>query len=412
MKLLFLTPDLPYPPHQGAAIRTYNLMRALAPRHEIQLLSFAQNTPHLDAQSVLQDLCRGLEIVQAPRRSLSRRAISVLGSPIPDLALRLPSEEYSEALRRTVDADPPHAIQVEGLEMAPYLFTARQAIHQRRDRPSRLLLDDINAEYLIQKRAFLADARQPSRWPAAAYSLIQWRKLRRYEARACRAADAVIAVSPQDARSLQRLEPDVPITVVPNGVDTDHFRPEAGPTDGSLVFTGKMDFRPNIDAVLWFFHRVWPRIKSRLPHARFMVVGRDPSSRLGPLSADPQVEVTGRVPDIRPYLRRAELCVVPLQVGGGTRLKVLEAMAMGKPVLSTSLGCEGLEVTAGEEVILADGAEAFAQEAISLLDHPQRRRNLGTAARAAVKARYRWSQLVSRLEAAYEQAVPRRGSVI
>ncbi|MFQ5945449.1 MAG: glycosyltransferase [Anaerolineae bacterium] len=403
--MLFLTPDLPYPPHQGAAIRTYNLMRALAPRHEIHLLSFAQKAPHPDAQSVLQDLCRGLQIIPAPTRTAGRRALSVLGSPIPDLALRLPSEDYSDALLRTVENDPPHVVQVEALEMAPYLFAVRQATHSTRQRRPRVLLDDINAEYVIQRRAFLADARQPSRWPAALYSLVQWRKLRRYEARACRAADAVIAVSSQDATNLGKLEPDLPITVVPNGVDTDHFRPGAGATDGSVVFTGKMDFRPNIDAVLWFFHHVWPSIKSRLPQARFRVVGRDPSSRLAPLSADAQVDITGWVPDVRPYLRRAELCVVPLQVGGGTRLKVLEAMAMGKPVLSTSLGCEGLEVTEGEEVVLADGPEAFAEAAVSLLGDPQRRRALGSAARSAVQERYRWSQLAPRLEAVYEEAV-------
>ena len=405
MKLLFLTPDLPYPPHQGAAIRTYNLMRALAPRHEIHLLSFAQQAPHPDAQSVLEDLCHRLQIVPAPRRSGWRRAISLLGSPIPDLALRLPSADYREALLRMVETDPPQVVQVEALEMAPYLFAIREARRRGGDPRSLLLLDDINAEYLIQKRAFLADARQPSRWPAAAYSLVQWQKLRRYEARACRAADVVIAVSPQDAANLRSLEPDLPITVVPNGVDTDHFRPDAGATDGSLLFTGKMDFRPNIDAVLWFFHRAWPRIKSRLPDARFRVVGRNPSSRLAPLSADAQVDITGWVPDIRPYLERAELCVVPLQVGGGTRLKVLEAMAMGKPVLSTTLGCEGLEVAAGEEVVLADGSRAFAEAAVSLLGDPQRRRTLGTAARKAVTARYRWSQLAPQLEAAYEEAV-------
>ncbi|MBI3287335.1 MAG: glycosyltransferase, partial [Chloroflexi bacterium] len=174
--------------------------------------------------------------------------------------------------------------------------------------------------------------------------------------------------------------------------------------DGSLVFTGKMDFRPNVDGVLWFFERVWPRVREQLPEARFVVVGRNPSPRLRALRVDPRAVVTGTVPDVRPYLRQAQLYVVPLRMGGGTRLKVLEAMAMGKPIVSTSLGCEGIDLIPGRELIVADRAEDFSQWVIDLWQDEWRRRELARRARQLVEERYDWRGIAPRLEAAYLEA--------
>jgi len=400
VKILFLTPELPYPPDRGASIRSFNLIKNLAPRHEIHLLSFSTKESDLAEAGPLLDLCSQIETLPTPHRSTLQRLLSVPLSPLPDMALRLPSSEFDLKLRAFLQREGFDLVQVEAIEMARYIPTV---IEYTSDvRPPRLIFDDINAEYLLQKRALETDLRH-LRWLGALYSLIQWRKLCRYEAWACRRADRVVVVSEADKEALRRLVPGLPVSVVPNGVDTQYYQPAEGETNGSLVFTGKMDFRPNVDGVLWFFERVWPLVKSRLPQARLLVVGRNPSPRLSPLLQDPQVKVTGFVPDVRPYIARATLYVVPLRVGGGTRLKVLEAIAMGKAIVSTSLGCEGIGATS-QEVAVADEPQEFAQRLLELWEDREKRTVLGMAARRLAE-RYDWRSITPILEGVYGEIV-------
>ncbi len=395
MKILFLTPELPYPPHRGASIRSFNLIKNLAPRHQIRLLSFSTKESDLAETGPLLDLCSQVEALPTPHRSTLQRLLSTLLSPLPDMALRLPSSEFEVKLKALLQEEDFDLVQVEAIEMARYIPTVIESY-----RPPRLIFDDINAEYLLQKRAFETDL-QHLRWLGAVYSLVQWRKLRRYEAWACRRADQVVAVSEANKEALRRLVPGLLVSVVPNGVDTRYYRPAEGETDGSLVFTGKMDFRPNVDGVLWFFQRVWPLVKGRLPQARLLVVGKNPSPRLSPLLQDPQVTVTGFVPDVRPYIARANIYLVPLRMGGGTRLKVLEAMAMGKAIVSTSLGCEGIKTT-GQELVIADNPSDFAQRVIHLWGDEKGRKNLRVAARRLAKE-YDWKVITPLLEQVYEK---------
>jgi len=284
--------------------------------------------------------------------------------------------------------------------MALFLDVLEQA------RPHPLMIfDDFNCEFLLQKRAFLTDLRHPARWHGALYSLVQWRRLRWYEAEICRRADCVIAVSEADAAALRSLVLDLRPTVVPNGVDVSAYDPRIPPAPGmgknALVFTGKMDFRPNVDAVLWFAEEVLPRIRGQVPDARFWVVGQRPHPRLAALRKDPAITLTGYVEDTRPYIAGATVYVAPLRIGGGTRLKLLEAMAMERAVVSTRLGAEGYEVRDGRELLLADDAEAFAAAVVSLLRDPARRTTIGRAARRFVEDHYDWSVLAPRVEALY-----------
>jgi len=400
-RLLFVTPDLPFPPHQGAAIRTYNFVRNLSARHEIHLLSFASGDDIPARLATLSRYCSRVTTVPAPERSGVHRAFSVLLSPLPDMALRLPSSEFSNQLRFAVNRDHFDFVQVEAIEMARY----GMVVKRNASRPGpRVVFDDINAEYLLQKRAFEADARRLDRWPGALYSLIQWRKLRRYEAEVCRQADKVVAVSLADSEALRHLVPQLQCTVVPNGVDTDYFQPASADAqiDAELVFTGKMDFRPNVDAILWFAGDVLPLIREEIPEVSLTVVGRNPHSRLAGVRRLPNVSVTGYVDDVRPFIARSAVYVVPLKVGGGTRLKVLQAMAMGKGIVSTSLGCEGIEVESGHHLLIADDPASFADAVVTLLNDPERRRELGVAARALAVSAHDWRQIVPLLERVYE----------
>jgi len=411
MRILFLTPQLPYPPHQGTTIRNYNLIANLAPRHEIHLLSFVSSQDEIVTATPLHQHCRSIETVRAPRRSPLKRFLSLFLSPLPDMALRLPSAELRTKLNACLERERFDVVQVEGIEMAPHWMDWRTSNLQPPIPNIQYPIstfDAHNAEYVLQQRAFETDARQPRRWVAALYSFIQWKKLSRYEAMICRLADQVVAVSEADKAALQRLVPGLDVTVVPNAVDVAYYtsndiQPSPLPPR-SLIFTGKMDFRPNVDAVLWFCQEVLPLVRRKLPDARFYIVGQSPHRRVLRLADDPAVTVTGYVDDVRSYIAGACVYVVPLRMGGGTRLKVLEAMAMGKPIVSTSLGCEGFEgLESGKELSLADTPEDFARRVMELLGDAARREKLGQAARRFVEQRYDWRLIVPRLEQIYEK---------
>lgn len=382
-------------------MRNYGIVAGLAHRHRVHLLSFLAPGDDLEAGPLLR-VCETVEAVPQPVRGLRERLWTTLTSPLPDMAHRLASATFGSVLEAMLQRTRFDVVQFEGIEMAPYLLAARTHCPDTRHAP-RLVFDDHNAEYVLQRRVFETDIRHPRRWPGALYSLIQWQKLKAYEARACREADVVVAVSGPDAQSLRNIEPSLTVLVVPNGIDLSSYestvQKEPLPQH-SLVFTGKMDFRPNVDAVLWFAHRVLPLIQDKVADVHFYVVGQRPHPRLQALKSQPHVTITGRVPDTRPYIGGAAVYVIPLRSGGGTRFKVLEAMAMRRAIVSTSMGCDGFPVTPGREVILADEPEAFASEVVKLLGDAERRSELGTAGRAFAE-RYDWSALVPRLEAAY-----------
>ncbi len=406
-RILILTPQLPYPPHQGTTIRNYNLIVNLAARHEVHLLSFVHSRDELAAAHPLRRHCASVEVALVPRRSPLKRLLSVLLSPQPDMALRLPSAEFGQKLDALLSRQAFDVVQVEGIELAPYLFQAAARRQATGERGPLIVFDDHNAEYVLQQRAFETDVRHPRRWVGALYSLIQWQKLRGYEIAACRRADRVVACSDADRDALRRLMPDLDVTIIPNGVDVAHYSSFSAPpsTLGSplpLVFTGKMDFRPNVDAVLWFAHEVLPLIRAEVPEAHFYVVGQKPHRRLAPLAENPAVTLTGYVDDVRPYIAAAAVYVVPLRIGGGTRLKIMEAMAMSKAIVSTSLGCEGFPLTPGRELIVADAPQDFARQVVSLWRDPAARERLGRAGRRFVEKRYDWPNIVPLFEQVYE----------
>ncbi len=407
MNILFLTPQLPYPPQKGTALRNWGLISGLSQRHTIAVLSFLDPGQTPEVAGPLAAACR-VEIVPPPARTFRDRLRDMFTTSRPDMVLRLASDEYARRLANWLAREPFDVIHIEGIEMAPYLDVIKplRGGLGRGGSGALVVFDDHNCEYLLQQRAFFTDLRAPARWPGAAYSLVQWLRLRRYEAQVCRRADRVLAVSEADAVALRRLVPNLTVTVTPNGIDTRAYRPETPSTNGqipanALVFTGTMDFRPNVDAVLWFVGEVLPRIQAEEPDARFLAVGQRPHRRLDALRNNLAVTLTGWVADTRPYVAAATVVVVPLRVGGGTRFKLLEAMALGKAVVATRLGAEGYPVTDGRELLLADSPADFAAAVVALLRDPQHREALGRAARAFVEERYDWRVIVPQVERVY-----------
>jgi len=408
-------------------MRIYQLICGLAQHHELTCATFAPDAAAERDLAPLRAICRVVSVRGPRRRSPLRRAYTTLASSLPDMALRNATVAYTRALHNELATESFDIVQAESIEMAGYLLQVqRDALDVRRSelaarskrlthRP-KLVLDQFNAEYVLQQRAFVNDARRPRRWHAAAYSLIQWQKLARYERRVMRRCDAVAVVSEEDRRALHALDAGLRITVVPNGVDTAWFSKtalagECAPapvlSDCALVFTGTLDFRPNVDAVLWFAREVLPRIRARCPAAHLLVVGKRPAPILHMLAAAGATTIVGQVPDARPYIAGAAVYVVPMRIGGGVRLKLLEALALEAAVVSTSMGAEGVAgLRDGEHCLLADDAEHYAGAVLRLLADRALGRRLGAAGRVLVREHYDWTVIVPRLDALYAELAP------
>lgn len=402
MRILILTPQLPYPPRQGTAIRNFGLINGLAPRHIIDLLTFLAPDETLTAGNPLLALCRRISTFPTNPRPTRARIRDTFLSPLPDMALRLTNDAFASKLGEWLRDGSYDVVQAEGIEMGRYLLQARKQLTEQGEETI-LVFDDHNCEYLLQQRNALTDLRSMRRFPAGVYSLVQWRKLRGYEQKVCNTADRTLAVSEPDAEALRTL--DSRVDVIANGIDLSAYQiaPPTEPPSPLLVFTGKMDYRPNVDAVLWFANEALPQILRSRPDVRFQIVGRSPHARLDALRGNPAIEITGAVEDVRPYISGAGVYVMPLRVGGGTRFKALEALAMGKPIVTTSLGVEGIGVAHRREVLIADTPTTFALEVLALLDAQSAamRQKLSRNARDFVVARYGWEGIIARLERVY-----------
>jgi glycosyltransferase involved in cell wall biosynthesis len=410
VKILVLAPQWPDPPRQGAAIRNLHILGYLASRHRVTLATFEPGFP-VDREP-LEHACEQVIVLPPPRRSRRGRLGALAFSSLPDMAWRLSSGEMRHRLAQLVQREKFDAVHVEGIEMAPYGELALELSPR-----TRMTYDAHNAEYLLQRRAFTTDLRQRGHLrsaatrhlPRAVYSLIQWWRLRRYEGRLTRRSKHVIAVSPADQAALEALSPFIRgrTRLLPNGVDPDYWSrdavtPEVELADGdNVVFDGTMDFRPNVDAVLWFVNEVWPTIHAERPHARFYIVGRNPVPEVAALAEHPGVIVTGAVEDTRTWVAGATVYVVPMRMGGGVRLKVLQAMSMGCAIVSTSMGAEGIEVRPGKDMLMSFSPQGVAQAVLLLLSDRARRRALGASARELVTTRYTWEMLLPALDDVY-----------
>jgi len=397
LRILWLKSDLLLPLDKGGKLRTWHLMRHLAARHEITYLAFAD--PDEDPANVrgMSEVAARVETVprtDPPKGSLrfyADAALHVL-DPLPYAVGKYRSRAY----RRRLDAL--LAEQRFDLIVCDFLFPA---VNLPRTLPCPAVMFTHNVESEIWRR----HAETKTSLPARLLYGAQYRRMHRYESAALARFDGVLAVSDADRRTFARIYPDAvrePIHVVPTGVDTEFFAPAtpASPANSrEIVFTGSMDWLPNEDAMIFFCEKVLPIIRAEEPDVQLSIVGRAPTPAVSKLAETcGGVRVTGRVDDVRPYIAEAGVYVVPLRIGGGTRLKIFEAMAMAKAVVSTGVGAEGLPVEDGRHLMLADEPNTFARAVVRLLRDVNRRRELEAAARALVIENYDWSAVAGELE--------------
>jgi polysaccharide biosynthesis protein PslH len=369
------------------------MVRALAEDgHDVTLVSFAEADELRGDHGPLRERCRVVELVALPgRKSPALEALDRfhgLTSPLPYTVHRLRSAEFKCSVERQLATRAFDALVCDGIYNVQNLPTSPGV-------PVFLNKDDV--AYVILQR-YLKLERNPAR---RIYGQLEARKVLRWERFACARMTAVLACSEFDRTVLQRVCPGVPISVVPNVVDTTHYSPGGEPERRTVLFQGGMDWQPNRDAVEFFVSAILPKLRRRMGDVTFRVAGRSPSNAFRQrFAATPGVEFTGTVPDMRREIARATICVVSLRIGSGTRLKILEAGAMAKAIVSTRLGAEGLDFAAGDEICLADDPGEFARAVASLLDDDPRRQTMGEAARLRVEKDYSFPVLRAALREA------------
>ena len=402
MKVLFLSQIVPYPPHGGVLQRGYHILAQLGRRAEVHLLAFVHPDELPTAELVdesrreLGTFCRTIEYFPlwakaSPVHKAAALAGGILSSrPFSTIAHRSPA--FQQRVDSLLAADGFDLVHVDTIALNRFL-TRRPGL------PMVLTHHNIESQLLARRAA--VETRSIPRWVLDRES----RKLAAYEASEARRYDANLMMSRPDAELLQQQVPGVRTAIVPNGVDTTYFTPTDAEQRPALIYTGGMNMLANRDAVLHFLEVIWPAITAQVPDVTFFAVGQDPPAELQAIAQrDPRVVVTGKVPDIRPYVQQSAVYVVPLRVGGGTRLKVLDAMASGKALVSTPVGCEGIEVVPGRDLVVAEDAERFAAATVALLRDPERRRQLGTSARQLVEQKYAWPVVGDMLMDAYADA--------
>jgi polysaccharide biosynthesis protein PslH len=392
LRILFVSPYLP----SLIRVRPFNFIRQLAERHEITVLSTDWASKISDRDRLLP-YCQGVHLVPLRRSAIARSCLraALMGDPLQAAFCR--SLEFSGKLLELLETNRFDVAHVEHLRAAH--------LGEVIPRDLATLYDSVDSISLLLERTLESSHSGRQKLIAA----LELRRTRAYEAQVIRRFDRTIVTSPEDSRALRALAPEAPVSVVPNGVDLDYFRPLGiAHEPETLVFSGKMSYHANVTALLHFVRDIFPLIKRERPGVRLRVVGSGPPSSVIDLARDPAISVTGFIPDMREAIGRAAVALCPVTVKVGIQNKVLEAMAMGVPVVSTREGAQGIQAQAGRDLLVADSAEEFAVHVCRLLNDSGLHESVAMSGRRFVESNHRWDVAAGRLEDLYVEAIHRR----
>jgi len=405
LNILFLAPFAPSPATFGAQRRVEGLMAALGRRHEISVVSVVPDDHDAHAsERAMREYCKEVVLVSRPgsswegagKRLLQVRSLLSSRSLVRGLyELR----SVREVLDRLLSTRPYDIVNVE----LPFLASSRLAKSPSGTRAPRLVLDEHNVEFDLARQ----QTGNERGFARRLYNAINWRKIRREEMKIWSEFDGVAFCSAADQARALSLVPSLRSAVVPNAVDIEYFKPlpTHPPSDGcTVMFFGAINYFPNQDGLLYFLQEVWPSIAKSNPKARLKIIGQHPTPEIL-AHRGPRIEVAGKVDDLRPHLASAAVSIAPLRIGGGTRFKILETMAMARPVVSTSLGAEGIDAEPGRHLLLGDDAASFAAAVSRVLSDPQLGSRLGREGRGLVEERYSWASAAQILEGLYRRAL-------
>ena len=392
MKVLFISTKGPLPTNDGHCLRTYNLLRQVSKKHEIYLLSFVKYPEEYDHIDELKGLCKHIEYFSLKENHSSSRNVLSLALNVfshkPFVAQKYDTHEMRDSIKNILSREKIDLIHLDMLPLYCYhdLFSGIPTFLNQHNIESALLLRQVEAESNIFRKYFFS---------------IQQQRLEKFEKKALAGVSRVAVCSEQDRLLVKKYAPSANVRVIPNGVDLDLFQPSGAFDEDpdTLVFVGGLNWYPNRDGMEWFDRDILPEIIKLKPSIKVHLVGR--SEKINWAHPDCFVE-HGFVDDIRPYLERAAVFIVPLRVGGGTRLKILDAMGMGKAIVSTSIGAEGLGTEHGTELLLADATTSFAKDVITLLNDYKYRHQLSQNARKFVLSSYGWDAIGQSLSQSYD----------
>ena len=405
MHILWVKNELLHPLDKGGRIRTYEMLRRLRDHHRVTYIALDDGTITAEQRERAREYCDELVIVpwrSAPLRGASR-ALAALGNLLSPLPFAL-SPYRSAAMTQAIRDWCARTTRGENVVVCDFLTPA---LNVPEDLDCPVVLFQHNVEAMIWERR----AKVASNPVVKLYMQEQWRRMQRVEREQCLRFDHVVAVSPEDTTVFRERYGVERVSSVPTGVDTEFFRPSGRVTrtPGSIVFTGSMDWMPNEDGMAFFVDDILPLVKRAVPEATLTIVGRNPTARVRALAEGrSDISVTGTVPDVRPYLEAASVVVVPLRIGGGTRIKIYEAMGMERAVVSTTIGAEGLDVVDGEHILLADDPQAFADAVVALLRAPERAARIGQQAASHVRAHFGWAAVAEQFADRCVAAASRR----
>jgi sugar transferase (PEP-CTERM/EpsH1 system associated) len=394
MKILYLSLRFPYPPHSGDKIRTYNVLKHLSQKHSISFISFTQSPDENKHIEKLQDFCKEIVTVKFSKLKAYSNCIlySYSGEPFQV------SYWYSPEMQKKID----ELMEKDSFDLAHVQFF-RMAQYIKKYTDKGKILDLADSFWLNLSRRSKLD--RGLAWPLLK---LEASKVRIYETEIAKWFDQVTMVSPLDMQCLLSRDSRLPVSVVPMGVDLDYYQPDSRNDELNLLFTGTIKYFPNKDAILYFYHEIFPLIKESVPNAKFYVVGNNPPKNITKLMTNGDIVVTGHVEDVRPYFDKSAVFVCPLRCGSGMQAKILEAMAMGVPVVTTSMGFTALDAVAEKDIIVVDDPKLFANRVIQLLKDKNLRQDIALNARKLVEEKYGWAFIVERFNAIYESIITHR----
>ena len=406
LRILWVSHFVPYPPKGGCFQRSYNLIRRVGARHDLHLVALRhKQATHPEAEVArardeLSSICRSVDIVDLADRTqpvnLAMRGLLGLLAADPLTVSVVRSDDVRERIRRLTAQHRFDVAHLDTIGLAEYLPDVAGI-------PSVMTHHGAEA-FMIRRRI----PREPNAVKKL-FFLAEWFLLDRYERRMCPAVDANVTMSVLDQQILQKAAPDAEFAVVGNGVDVDLFTPVTPSESPAIIFAGRLDQYSNREGILYFLREAWPLIRREFPGALTHVIGMNAPRSLQDLAAaDPQIKLHGFVPDVRPYFRAATVALCPVRDGGGTRIKILDALAMGMPIVSTTIGAEGIDVTPEQDILIADTPQAYSRQVARVFRDPELRARLGANARRLAVERYSWDVLSDQLDAVYRQAVARR----
>ncbi|HWD20896.1 MAG TPA: glycosyltransferase family 4 protein [Verrucomicrobiae bacterium] len=396
MKILVVYPYLPWPLDRGTYHRTFHLLKELASAHDVSLVALAENGEGAEHAGVFARFCRSVEIISFQHPPWAKLFPQRLLDPLPSNVAHWNAPAVAARLHEIMRNGGFDAIHVCDIVMAQYFLRSRLPLIIDRSR--------VDLQFQLAEHSRMNFSRRARLLRYEGYT-----KLWLFERRLARRAALEIVCGQDDETFLRRwVKKDLPIEVLVNGVDLEYFAhyPAAGcAVRPSVIFCGAMDYNPNIDALRWYFSEMHEPLRRAIPDLEFFVVGKNPTPEILAHAQRPGVTVTGSVADVRPYYRRAWLQLVPLRIGGGTRLKIVESLAIGTPVISTTIGAQGLALEHNREILLADTTEAFVRETTRALRDAALRQQLEDAGRDVAQQRFSWERIGRRLREIYEARV-------